>query len=167
MKERAIELAGQFWPMRAIAIEIGCSRSTIQRYLAAYRAELPNATKLRQERLHIALAEAKGIDDLLRVMSVARHYEGAERAVGEGVDLPPLTDVEGRQEAVGIIAGAVGHGKLSPAQAQAMLACVKEASDLDALSDELQRIDELEARIMNGTLELPDCQPPEPPRPAA
>ena len=166
-KERAIELAGKFWPVRAIAIDLGCSRSTVQRYLAAYRKELPTPAYLRQQRMHIALAEAHGIDDVLRVMSVARHFEDRERDVEERLVLPKLATVEGRQEAVELIATSVGNGRLSPAQAQAMLACVKEASDLDALGEELRRIDELEARIINGTVVVADTTPPEPSLPAA
>ena len=77
-KTRAVELAGQFIPTRLIALEMGVSTRTVQRWLAEYRADLPPLARLIRERLQMAASESRDIDLFLRVASIARHYQEAQ-----------------------------------------------------------------------------------------
>ena len=159
-KERAVALAAEYWPVRLIAEELGVTRATVQRYLAEYRAELPPAARLTRDRLHIAMSETANMNEMLRIAAIQRHYLEAEAADATEFTIPDIATVEGRMQAVTQICYAVGAGHMTPAQATVMLACVKEASELDGLEGELARIDDLEARLLGPVV-------PEPPDAAA
>ena len=159
-KDRVVQLAAQYMPVRLIAAELGCSRPTVMRYLAEYRAELPPAARLTRERLHIAMSETDNLNELLRIAAIQRHYLEAEGVDAKDSTIPDIATVEGRMQAVAQICHAVGAGHIAPAQATVMLACVKEASELDGLEGELARIDDLEARLLGPVV-------PDPPDAAA